>query len=69
MEEPKDPNYQRENAMATCANCNGPIFQGEMVISYLDTFGTMRHVHRFTPSCTHFKEQEKRFAESLGITL
>lgn len=64
-----DENYQRENAIAKCETCNGPIFHGEPIIKYMGADGTYKYVHRFTTWCSHFKKQEEKFVESLGIKL
>lgn len=62
-----DPNYQRENAFAYCQTCKGPIFGGELIVSYLGRNGETLYVHRFTTWCEFYKNQEKEFAEMAGI--
>jgi hypothetical protein len=75
------PIYERENAFAKCEICNGPIYHGEPMAAYVGTDTEIqqrkntadempvRYVHRFTTYFNFYKEQEKKFVESLGVEL
>jgi hypothetical protein len=65
--EAKEKFYNRENAVAKCEVCNGPIYSGDPVTAYMGLDGNTKYVHKFTTWCTHYQAQEALFLKSLGI--